>query len=337
MKIGKKSLLPTALICGLLIAPTPSFAYREFVDNGTPCVEATYENGQINYSLAKPITIHVDGKYIPSDVDPTIRSGRTMVPLRAAGEALGAQVNWDQGTQTAIAVKDDRTVQFQLYNQTYYVNGQAYHTDVAPTMTNNRTLLPLRVFAESLSADVYWDQNTYDVQIDTPAQNAPEPTVPANLTREEAEWFKKYYVPADSSDPLLGSWHNSNTSTWYLNNNPATPVPLYIDSYQFVSKYNGKYQTISVSFSRFTSQKELWMSVGRDKNTLHYTQNGLDVYVHGYEPEFVFYRGPGIGSHLSYGILVLDGDHMTQIGSYHCISNEYLPLPPEYQLTYTKM
>lgn len=73
MKIGKKGLLSTALICGLLIAPTPSFAYREFVDNGTPCVEATYENGQINYSLAKPITIHVDGKYIPSDVDPTIR------------------------------------------------------------------------------------------------------------------------------------------------------------------------------------------------------------------------------------------------------------------------
>ena len=79
------------------------------------------------------------------------------------------------------------------------------------------------------------------------------------------------------------------------------------------------------------------MSVGRDKNTLHYTQNGLDVYVQGYEPEVVYTRGPGTGSHGSYAIMAIAGDHMTQIGSYHRISNEYLPLPPEYQLTYTKM
>lgn len=90
-----KGLLAAALVIGLMISPSPSWAYREFVDNGAGCTESVYENGEISYTLSVPITIHVDGKYVPTDVDPTIRNGRTMVPLRAAGEALGATIASD--------------------------------------------------------------------------------------------------------------------------------------------------------------------------------------------------------------------------------------------------
>ena len=39
-----------------------------------------------------PITVHVDGEFLPMDVAPTVTNGRTLVPLRAAGEAVGATI-----------------------------------------------------------------------------------------------------------------------------------------------------------------------------------------------------------------------------------------------------
>lgn len=46
-----------------------------------------------------PIRIFVNGQEIYSDVAPFIKDGRTMVPLRVISEALGADVDWDSGTQ----------------------------------------------------------------------------------------------------------------------------------------------------------------------------------------------------------------------------------------------
>lgn len=328
MKLNKKGLLAAAVICSVLAAPAPSYAYKDYYEEtGMPCLEYACESGSISYTLEKPITIHVDGKYLLSDVDPTIRSGRTMVPLRAAGEALGAQVNWDQGTQTAIATKDGRTVQFQLYSQTYYVNGQAYHIDVAPTMINNRTLLPLRVFAEALDADVYWDQNTYDVKIDTPAQDVTTPALPASITGEEAEWVKKYYVAADPSDPLVGTWFSAD-----IQGNQTT------DRINFVSKYNGKYQTAMMIVEKTPSKSKPWITLTRDNKTMHYTQNGADVYVFNIGYELLYYRGPARGGDTSYHIMSLAGNTLTQIGTYSTFGpGSYYPLAPELRHVYTKI
>lgn len=259
----RKGLLSVVLILGLMISPSPSWAYREFVDNGAGCTESVYENGEISYTLSLPITIHVDGKYVPTDVDPTIRNGRTMVPLRAAGEALSATISWNQTTKTASASKDRRTVQFILNSSTYYINGQAYYTDVVPTIINGRTLLPIRVFAEALNTDVNWDQNLYDVDIDTPAMDAKEPTIPENATQETQKFIKKYYVATDPSDPLVGSWRNRSTSK--TGSETITP-----DNYIFISKYNDEYHVITFSCEDSSLRRFDSLVVTRPKNGLIY-------------------------------------------------------------------
>ncbi len=45
------------------------------------------------------------------------------------------------------------------------VNGKAGYTDVAPVLLNNRTMVPLRIVAESLGADVQWQKKTRTVEI----------------------------------------------------------------------------------------------------------------------------------------------------------------------------
>lgn len=49
---------------------------------------------------AQSIKILVNGKEVKSDVPAQVIKSRTMVPLRAVGEALGATVEWDGKTNT---------------------------------------------------------------------------------------------------------------------------------------------------------------------------------------------------------------------------------------------
>jgi hypothetical protein len=45
-------------------------------------------------------------------------NNRTQVPLRSIMESLGAQVTWNQGTQTVSIKKDNTTVQIPMENTT---------------------------------------------------------------------------------------------------------------------------------------------------------------------------------------------------------------------------
>lgn len=57
---------------------------------------------------ANPIKIIVNGKEIKPDVPPQIVNGRTLVPLRAIAEALGANVVWDGNSNTVMITLKDR-------------------------------------------------------------------------------------------------------------------------------------------------------------------------------------------------------------------------------------
>ena len=125
----KLTLLSCVILAGLLFATAPAEA-REVYQDGQVFYELIDDNGITNDALQKPITIHVDGKFLPSDVTPTIKNNRTVLPLRTVGEALNASVQWNNATQTATATKDGHKVSFTLGSKTYYVDGQARYADM---------------------------------------------------------------------------------------------------------------------------------------------------------------------------------------------------------------
>ena len=227
-----KKILAGTLAVGLLATASPTYAFElhdtGLVGDGRPIMQSDM-----------PITIHLDGEYLPTtDVDPTIINGRTMIPLRLAGEAMGAQVTWNSLSRSVTVVKDSTTVYFYLNNTTYYINDVAYQTDVAPTIMSGRTMLPLRVFAEALNAKVTWDNTLYDVSIDTDALNAKPVTVPTGTNADAAVFVKKYYVHPDTNDPIVGSWVLTESDS-------ITKA----GSAKFISKLDdGTYQMVLLSF-----------------------------------------------------------------------------------------
>lgn len=63
-----------------------------------------------------PITIFVNGKQAISDVAPFSKDGRTMVPLRTIAENLGADVKWNEKTQSVQISNRQKDYNLQLLN-----------------------------------------------------------------------------------------------------------------------------------------------------------------------------------------------------------------------------
>lgn len=322
--LKKKKLLAVTMICGLLAAPTASFAREVHVDGDT-LYSYVNDNGVQNDALDKPVTMHVDGRFVASDVTPTIRSGRTLVPLRAAGEALDAEIIWDQGTQTATAVKDGNVVKFHLNDPVYTVNGETRYADVPTMLINDRTMLPLRALGEALNAEVVWDQEMYDVAIDTAAVDAPKPNIPAGVPESVATMVEKFYVPSDVSDPFVGSWHKT-----YTDINPVNGAVAVTHHFIFVTPYNDGYHCIEMSATSNSAKSYVQYVTYRDpagrcenKSTNLYVMSIENMY-------YVFDFGRGGSANHNY--YTASDNSLQLIGWYNAFQQLYFPVT-EYEDT----
>jgi N-acetylmuramoyl-L-alanine amidase len=119
------------------------------------------------------ITVMLDGEEGVFDVPPQIYNSRTLVPLRAVFEEMGAEVEWDAGTQTATATKGGTVVVLTIGDPNPTINGEVVELDQAAIIVGSRTLAPLRFVAEAFGGDVEWDgpsQTAYITMPDEPAE-----------------------------------------------------------------------------------------------------------------------------------------------------------------------
>ena len=114
---------------------------------------------------AQNISVNLNGAPIAFDQPPIIQDGRTLVPLRAIFEAMGADVAWDSNTQTVTASRGTDVITLSIGSNTLYKNNEAVTLDVPAQIMNDRTLVPARAVAESFGATVEWDGNTQTVMI----------------------------------------------------------------------------------------------------------------------------------------------------------------------------
>lgn len=117
------------------------------------------------------ITVIVDGTELETPVPPQLVNDRTMLPMRAIFEALGAQVTWMEADQLIFATRDTFMIVLQIGNpkmsvQRIDVDGNtAVELDVAPYLYGDHTLVPARAVAEALEANVEWIGETNTVVI----------------------------------------------------------------------------------------------------------------------------------------------------------------------------
>lgn len=115
--------------------------------------------------IYKPIQVNYNGKNIAFDQQPIIENGRTLVPLRAIFETLGANVQYDDASKCIIATKNDITSVLKIGSDLMYVNGKEIRLDVPIKLVNNRTLVPVRSIAETFGCNVIWNENDSSISV----------------------------------------------------------------------------------------------------------------------------------------------------------------------------
>lgn len=137
--------------------------------------------------MAAP-TVQLNGKQLSFEVPPVVDNGRTLVPVRAIFEAMGATVAWDDSIKTVTAVKGNTTIILQLGSKTPTVNGEIKTLEVPAKAINGRTMVPLRFVGESFGAQVQWNPTTQLITINS------SPVTPQIGTRANPVPFGKPYL-----------------------------------------------------------------------------------------------------------------------------------------------
>jgi len=136
------------------------------------------------------VSVSIDGEKLVADTAPVIIEGRTMVPMRAIFESLGAEVEWDDSAKTVSAYTDKTEIKLSVGESEMLVNGKKEALDVPAIIRNGRTLVPLRAVAEALDVDVNWYSDIKTVSINT---KEIEKAILFNLNHEEVEIDKAFY------------------------------------------------------------------------------------------------------------------------------------------------
>jgi len=134
-------------------------------------------------SFAADVSVKLDGETLAFEQPPVIIEGRTLVPLRAIFEALGASVEWDDATKTVTSSKGDVTIKLTIGSNVLYKNDAGVELDVpAQIVGAGYTMVPARAIAEAYGVVVDWDDATKTVLLTSPA----EPEAPAGEKVEGA-------------------------------------------------------------------------------------------------------------------------------------------------------
>ena len=117
-------------------------------------------------SAANEITVYVDGQEIVFDQPPVVQNGRTLVPMRAIFEALGAEIEW-YGTEKRVnAFWGIDSLDLWVGSAEIAMgNGSIVFLDVPAQVINGRTLVPLRAVSQCMGAEVLWDGSAKTIHI----------------------------------------------------------------------------------------------------------------------------------------------------------------------------
>lgn len=207
--MNKHNRIMSGAITGLLLVTmmaTPALAFadqkmdNDLYDRNSTQVNV-YEQGKDKFDFMDGKHIKFDHKNVKFDVQPVIKEGRTLIPIRAL-EAMGATVNWDEKTKVVTITKDDIRIFMNLVTDKVYVTESTTNynelvgadevaVDVCPGIINNRTFVPLRFVAEIFGLKVDFNNGEINV-IDQPR------VIPISVT-----YFTEAAIPTEAAIKVL--------------------------------------------------------------------------------------------------------------------------------------
>jgi hypothetical protein len=104
------------------------------------------------------IAVYVDRRLVSFDVDPLIKSGYTITPIRHVIESLGGSVMWYSETRTVTADCRAKGIRLKIGDREALVDSKPFDVPLAPYITQGRTMVPLRFLGDALGLSLEYDR-----------------------------------------------------------------------------------------------------------------------------------------------------------------------------------
>lgn len=109
------------------------------------------------------VNVMFQGKMVQfPDQKPEIKDDRTMVPVRAVMESMGAKVDYNNSSKGVTITMNGAVTSFTVGSDSYRVTVDGKTTaekmDCACYVTNDRTMVPVRFLAEASGYQVFWSE-----------------------------------------------------------------------------------------------------------------------------------------------------------------------------------
>ncbi|HZY99843.1 MAG TPA: copper amine oxidase N-terminal domain-containing protein [Candidatus Baltobacteraceae bacterium] len=160
--------------------------------------------------LAQALTILVGGHPLYTNPGPIERTGRVFVPMRSIFERMGATVVYSSGNINA--TRGRTTVALVIGSNSANIDGRPTQLDVAPFIVGATTYVPLRFIAQSLGANVDYNNSTRVVAI-TMAHGGAPPYQPPPYNPAPAPPPPQAYVNLYSQQPGPNVYVNNQFAT----------------------------------------------------------------------------------------------------------------------------
>ncbi|CAH1212189.1 hypothetical protein PAECIP111893_03496 [Paenibacillus plantiphilus] len=136
-----------------------SFGYAVHAESLQNTYEDVTEADLKNSMILSPESAKgfVNGQQVAA-VQPILKDGRTLVPLRFISEGFGAKVDFNSKNQSITIVHNGKTISLKLGSKNVSINGQTKRMDVVTRIQNNVTYIPLRDIGEALNKKVVYLQ-----------------------------------------------------------------------------------------------------------------------------------------------------------------------------------
>lgn len=131
-------------------------------------VAETYaKNNEIPFE--ELITVSVNDSEVVFDQPPVTdtKNFRTLVPMRAIMEKLGAIITWDEKTDSSKITMQDYEIKINVNQPTMEVNETEYILSTPAIEFNWRTMVPIRDIIESVGGTVSWNEEQKHIDIQT--------------------------------------------------------------------------------------------------------------------------------------------------------------------------
>lgn len=180
-----------------------------FVMTVTGCSAAPSDNNS-KTAEAQEIIMQIDNPIMTVDgtdreidkgrgTTPVIKDDRTLLPIRAAAEAMGASVTWEEESQTTALAKNYTIILLTIGSNIAYINEEKQTLDTQPIILNERTMLPIRFVAEGLGYDVEWNGETQTItmtkissaQDNTPIDQITDTSKEHNMSKSIVVYFSQ--------------------------------------------------------------------------------------------------------------------------------------------------